>query len=69
MLSVPGAAPRAVLAALDGPPLVVEDASALLADTEAEAARIVSSFPELDDWRRAIALTALRHAVAAVMQA
>ena len=69
VLSVPGAAPRAVLAALDGPPLVVEDASALLADTEAEAARIVSSFPELDDWRRAIALTALRHAVAAVTQA
>lgn len=68
VLDVPGAAPRAVLAALDGPPIVIEDASALLADTEAEAERIVASFPELDDWRRAIALTALRRAVAAVKQ-
>jgi len=68
VLSLPGAAPRAVLAALDGPPLVIEDAAALLADSEAEAARIVASFPELDDWRRAIALTALRRAVAAVKQ-
>jgi carbon-monoxide dehydrogenase medium subunit len=68
VLSVPGETPRAVLAALDGPPLVIEDASALLADTETESARIVSAYPELDDWRRAIALTALRHAVAAVKQ-
>lgn len=68
LLSVPGAAPRAVLAALDGPPLVIEDASALVADSAAEAERIVSAYPELDDWRRAVALTALRHAVAAVKQ-
>ena len=68
MLSVPGAPPRAVLGALDGPPLVIEDASALLADTEAEAQRIVAMYPELDDWRRAVALTALRHAVAGVKQ-
>jgi aerobic carbon-monoxide dehydrogenase medium subunit len=65
VLAAPGAAPRAVLAALDGPPLVITDASALLADTEAEAVRIVARYPELDDWRRAIALTALKHAVAA----
>lgn len=69
VLSVLGEAPRAVLAALDGPPFVIEEASALLADTEAEAVRIISAFPDLDDWRRAIALTALRHAVAAVKQA
>ena len=68
VLSVPGAAPRAVLAALDGPPLVIEDASALLQDSETEATRIVATYPGLDDWRRAVALTALRHAVAAVKQ-
>lgn len=68
VLAVPGAAPRAVLAALDGPPLVIADASALLQDTEAEAARIVAGYPELDDWRRAVAQTALKHAVAAVKQ-
>ena len=68
VLAVPGAVPRAVLAALDGPPLVIADASALLQDTEAEAARIVSTFPELDDWRRAVAQTALKRAVAAVLQ-
>jgi aerobic carbon-monoxide dehydrogenase medium subunit len=68
VLSVPGAAPRAVLAALDGPPLVIEDASALLQDSETEATRIVAMYPEFDDWRRVVALTALRHAVAAVKQ-
>jgi aerobic carbon-monoxide dehydrogenase medium subunit len=68
ILSVPGAAPRAVLAALDGPPLVVEDASALLVDPEAEAARIVSAFAELGDWRCALAQAALKRAVAAVTQ-
>jgi carbon-monoxide dehydrogenase medium subunit len=68
VLSVPGTAPRAVLAALDRPPLVIEDASALLDDTDAEAARIVSAFPELGEWRRAVAQTALRKAVAAVKQ-
>jgi hypothetical protein len=56
------------LAALDGPPLVIEDASTLLQDNETEATRIVAMYPELDDWRRAVALTALRHAVAAVKQ-
>jgi len=66
VLTVPGTVPRAVLAALDGPPLVIADASALLKDTEAEAARIVARFPELNEWRRAVAQTALRHAVAAV---
>ncbi|MCX7363520.1 MAG: FAD binding domain-containing protein [Alphaproteobacteria bacterium] len=68
VLAVPGAAPRAVLAALDGPPRVIADASALMADTEAEATRIVSGFPELDDWRRAVAQTALMQAVAAASQ-
>ena len=68
VLAVPGAAPRAVLAALDGPPLVIADASVLMADTEAEAARIVSGFPQLDDWRRAVAQAALLHAVAAARQ-
>jgi carbon-monoxide dehydrogenase medium subunit len=62
VLAVPGKAPRAVLAALDGPPLVIEDASALMADPAGEAARIVAGFPELGPWRRAIAETALRHA-------
>jgi aerobic carbon-monoxide dehydrogenase medium subunit len=66
LLSVPGAPLRVVLAALDRPPLMIADASALLADTEAEATRIVSAFPELDDWRRALAVTALKRAVAAV---
>jgi hypothetical protein len=51
-----------VLAALDGPPLVIEDAAALLADPAGEATRIVAGFPELTPWRRAIAETALRHA-------
>jgi carbon-monoxide dehydrogenase medium subunit len=68
ILGVAGAAPRAVLAALDGPPLVIEDASALLADPEAEAARLVASFADLGEWRCAIAQAALKHAVAAVKQ-
>ena len=67
VFAVPGAAPRAVLAALDGPPLVIADATALLQDTDAEAARLVAQCPELSEWRRAVALAALRHAVAAVM--
>jgi carbon-monoxide dehydrogenase medium subunit len=65
VLRVPGAPPRAVLAALDGPPIVIEDASALLADPAGEAARIVASVEDLSDWRRAIAATALREAVKA----
>ena len=67
VLAVPGAPPRAVLAALDGPPLVIADAAALLKDTDAEAARLVAHYPELSEWRRAVALAALKRAVAAVV--
>ena len=62
VLALPGKAPRAVLAALDGPPLVIDDASALMKDPAAEAVRIASAFPELTAWRRAVAETALRRA-------
>jgi carbon-monoxide dehydrogenase medium subunit len=65
VLRVPGSPPRAVLAALDGPPLVIEDASALLADPAGEAARLVATVGELSPWRKAVAETALRHAVEA----
>jgi carbon-monoxide dehydrogenase medium subunit len=69
-LVVPGQAPRAVLAALDAPPLVIEDAAALLADPIAEASRVVAAhFAGLDDWRRALAGTALRRAVTLAMGA
>jgi carbon-monoxide dehydrogenase medium subunit len=61
-----GRPPRAVLAALDAPPLVIEDASALLADPAAEVPGLVGRFPDLGDWRRALAETALRRAVAMV---
>jgi carbon-monoxide dehydrogenase medium subunit len=63
VLARPGQAPRAVLAALDGPPLVIEDARALMAAPMAEAARILDGIPGLTAWRRAVAGTALRHAV------
>jgi carbon-monoxide dehydrogenase medium subunit len=63
VLNVPGAKPRAVLAALDCPPLVIEDASALLADPAGEATRIVATVEGLSPWRRAVAEAALRHAV------
>jgi carbon-monoxide dehydrogenase medium subunit len=63
VLVVPGQAPRAVLAALDEPPLLIEDASALVRDPVAEAARIVSRRAQLTAWRRAVAETALRRAV------
>ncbi len=63
VLSVPGAKPRAVLAALDGPPLVIDDASALLADPVREASRVVATVEGLSPWRRSVAETALRHAV------
>jgi carbon-monoxide dehydrogenase medium subunit len=63
VLVVPGRAPRAVLAALDEPPLLIEDASALVRDPVAEAARIVSRHARLTAWRRAVAETALRRAV------
>lgn len=62
VLTAPGMAPRAVLAALDRPPLVMADASALLAEPEAEAVRIVAMFNDLSPWRRALAETALRRA-------
>jgi carbon-monoxide dehydrogenase medium subunit len=67
VLALPERAPRAVLAALDAPPLVIEDAAALLADPAVEAPRLVERFPGLDDWRRALAETALRRAVALVV--
>ncbi len=63
VLSLPGRAPRAILAALDGPPLVIEDASALVGDPSGEASRLVAGFPGLPPWRRAVAETALRRAV------
>jgi len=63
VLARPGEAPRAVLAALDGPPLVIEDASALTRDPAGEAARIADGVPGLPPWRRALAETALRRAV------
>jgi hypothetical protein len=44
--------------------LVIDDARALMADPVAEAARLLDGFPDLTAWRRAIAATALRHAVA-----
>jgi carbon-monoxide dehydrogenase medium subunit len=63
VLALPGQPPRAVLAALDGPPLVIEDASALMRDAAAEARRIADRLPDLAPWRRAIAEAALRRAV------
>jgi carbon-monoxide dehydrogenase medium subunit len=63
VLALPGQSPRAVLAALDAPPLVIEDASALVTDPAAEASRIAERVPDLAPWRRAIAETALRRAV------
>jgi carbon-monoxide dehydrogenase medium subunit len=63
VLAQPGQPPRAVLAALDAPPLVIEDASALMADPAAETAHLLDDMPGLAPWRRAIAETALSHAV------
>jgi carbon-monoxide dehydrogenase medium subunit len=63
VLAMAGKAPRAVLAALDGPPLVIEDATALVQASAAEASRIVGGIPNLVPWRRALAETALRRAV------
>jgi carbon-monoxide dehydrogenase medium subunit len=67
VLAIPGRPARAVLAALDAPPLVIEDATALLADPAAEAPRLVDGFPGLSDWRCALAETALCRAVAAAV--
>ena len=69
VLALPGKPVRAVLAALDGPPLVIEDASGLMKDPAAEAAHIAKDFSELAPWRRAIAETALRRAVAMASRA
>ena len=63
VLALPGQPPRAVLAALDEPPLMIEDASALIKDPVSEARRIVDRVAGLAPWRRAIAETALRRAV------
>jgi carbon-monoxide dehydrogenase medium subunit len=63
VLVLPGQAPRAVLAALDAPPLVIPDASALLAEPDEQAGRIVSALPDLEPWRRALGRTALVRAV------
>jgi carbon-monoxide dehydrogenase medium subunit len=63
VLAVPGAAPRAVLAALDAAPLVIPDASALLAAPAADADRIVAGLALEDPWRAALARTALHRAV------
>ena len=63
VLAIPGQPPRAVLAALDMAPLVIDDASALLTDPAAEAARLLAPL-RLDPWRHAIAQTALRRAAA-----
>ena len=65
ILAVPGQPPRAVLAALDAPPLVLEDATPLLANPAAEAARLLAPL-KLDPWREAIAAAALVNAVAAL---
>ena len=62
VLALPGRPPRAVLAALDAPPLVIEDARALMGDPAGEAIGIVAGFAGLTDWRRAVAETALRRA-------
>lgn len=64
VLAVPGQAPRAVLAALDSPPLVIADAAALMAAPEAEAPRILAPLQPLDPWRAALGRTALIRAVA-----
>jgi aerobic carbon-monoxide dehydrogenase medium subunit len=67
VLALPDQPPRAVLAALDEPPLVIEDASALVKDPASEAGRIVDRVAGLAPWRRAIAETALRRAVERMM--
>jgi carbon-monoxide dehydrogenase medium subunit len=66
VLALPGRPPRAVLAALDGPPLVIEDASSLAQDPVAQAGRIAGRVADLAPWRRALAETALRRAVEAM---
>ena len=62
VLALPGAPPRAVLAALDEAPLLIADATALLAAPEAVAAEIVAGLGLTDPWRAALARIALRNA-------
>src|SRR5882757_10415520 len=50
LLDVPRAKPRAVLAALDGPPTVIDDATGLLADPVGEAKRIIATVEDLSPW-------------------
>jgi carbon-monoxide dehydrogenase medium subunit len=69
VLKMPDNKPRAVLAALDRPPLVIEDASALLVDPAAEATRSANAVGGLDPWRRALAQVALRRAAEMAMAA
>ena len=66
VLSVPGQPPRAVLGALETPPLVMADASALLAAPEQEADRVIATLGPLEPWRAALVRTALCRAVAAL---
>jgi len=68
LLARPGARSRAVLAALDGPPLVIADADALLAAPQAEAARVVAALDLPDPWRAALARTALHRAALAAKE-
>ena len=63
VLLCPDRPPRAVLAALDQPPLVMSDATALIANPEDEIERIIGSLDNLTPWRIALARTALRRAV------
>ncbi len=62
VLAVPGAAPRAVLAALDAGPCLLDDAAALLRAPVEEAARIVAGLALEDPWRAALAKRALAQA-------
>ena len=63
VLLLPDQTPRAVLAALDEAPHVIADASALIANPDSEAERIVGAMETLTPWRAALARTALRRAV------
>lgn len=65
-LSLPGHPPRGVVAALDRPPLVLPDATSLLAEPEAGASRLLAGLTELDPWRKAVARTAIRRAASMV---
>ena len=66
VLAAAGCPPRAVLGALETPPLVIEDAATLLSDPAAEADRIIATLGPLEPWRSALVRTALVRAVAAL---